>query len=80
MVEKVVLVTGSLAEPRLKRLGVELVNDQMDIVISNVGVKVAALMTTEIVERPLTLPEGVDRVIVPGRFRGDKSPFAAVRG
>jgi hypothetical protein len=46
MIEKVVLVTGSLAEPRLKRLGDELVNDQMDIAISNVGVKVAALMTT----------------------------------
>jgi Family of unknown function (DUF6513) len=71
MIEKVVLVTGSLAEPRLKRLGDEFVNDQMDIVISNVGVKVAALMTTEIVERRLTLPDGVDRVIMPGRFRGD---------
>jgi dihydropteroate synthase-like protein len=28
-------------------------------------------MTTDIVERRLTLPEGADRVVMPGRFRGD---------
>jgi dihydropteroate synthase len=71
LAEKVVLVTGSLAEPRLKRLSGELASEEMDIVVSNIGVKVAALMTNEIVERRLTLPEGTDRVIMPGRFRGD---------
>jgi dihydropteroate synthase-like protein len=71
LAEKVVLVTGSLAEPRLKRLSGELAGEEMDIVVSNIGVKVAALMTNEIVERRLTLPEGTDRVIMPGRFRGD---------
>jgi dihydropteroate synthase-like protein len=28
-------------------------------------------MTTDIVERRLTLPDGADRVVMPGRFRGD---------
>jgi len=76
MAEKVVLVTGSLAEPRLRRLSAELVSDDMDIVVSNIGVKVAALMTANIVERRLTLPEGTDRVIMPGRFRGDLERLA----
>jgi dihydropteroate synthase len=71
LTEKVVLVTGSLAEPRLKRLSGELANEDMEIVVANVGVKVAALMTNEIVERRLTLPNEADRVIMPGRFRGD---------
>ncbi len=39
--------------------------------VVNVGVKVAALMTAEIVERRLKIPEGTDRVLMPGRFRGD---------
>jgi hypothetical protein len=43
----------------------------MEIIVSNIGVKVAALMTTEIVERRLALPDVTDRVIMPGRFRGD---------
>lgn len=71
LTEKVVLVTGSLAEPRLKRVSDELSNDETEITVSNIGVKVAALMTTEIVERRLTLPGVPDRVIMPGRFRGD---------
>src|SRR6185437_13424557 len=43
----------------------------MEPVVANVGVKVAALMTADIVERRLKLPAGADRVIMPGRFRGD---------
>lgn len=70
-VETVVLVTGSLAEQRLVRLADELRGDALDPVVVNVGVKVAALMTAEIVERRLKLPPETDRAILPGRFRGD---------
>lgn len=69
--ERVVLVTGSLAEPRVKRVAEQVASDKLEPVVANVGVKVAALMTTDIVERRLTLPEGADRVVMPGRFRGD---------
>jgi dihydropteroate synthase-like protein len=69
--EKVALITGSLAEPRLARLAEELRSDALDPVVVNVGVKVAALMTTEILDRRLKLPESVGRAILPGRFRGD---------
>ncbi|MDQ0509797.1 DUF6513 domain-containing protein [Ancylobacter amanitiformis] len=69
--EKIALVTGSLAEPRLTRIAGEIADASLDPVVVNVGVKVAALMTAEIVERRLKLPEGTDRVLMPGRFRGD---------
>ena len=71
MAKRIVLVTGSLAEPRVKRIAEELNDDEFQPVVANVGVKVAALLTTEIVERRLKLPGGADRVIMPGRFRGD---------
>ena len=69
--EKIALVTGSLAEPRLARIASDIADPALDPVVVNVGVKVAALMTAEIVERRLKLPEGTDRVLMPGRFRGD---------
>ena len=71
MAERIVLVTGSLAEPRVRRVAEDLTTTDLQPVVANVGVKVAALMTTEIVERRLKLPEHADRVIMPGRFRGD---------
>lgn len=69
--EKVALVTGSLAEPRLAKIAGDIADASLDPVVVNVGVKVAALMTAEIVERRLKIPEGTDRVLMPGRFRGD---------
>jgi dihydropteroate synthase-like protein len=71
MAKRIVLVTGSLAEPRVKRIAEELNDPDLEPIVANVGVKVAALMTTEIVERRLKLPDHPDRVIMPGRFRGD---------
>jgi dihydropteroate synthase len=68
---RVALVTGSLAEPRLTQIAGEVADETLDPVVVSVGVKVAALMTAEIVERRLKIPEGTDRVLMPGRFRGD---------
>ena len=39
--------------------------------ICNIGVKVAALMTQEIILRRLPRPVEADRVILPGRCRAD---------
>lgn len=71
MAERVVLVTGSLAESRVRRVAEQVAGEKLDPVVANVGVKVAALMTTEIVERRLKLDGTPDRVVMPGRFRGD---------
>ncbi len=78
--EKVAFVTGSLAEPRLSRIAEELADERLEPVVVNVGVKVAALMTPEIVERRLKLPAGTDRVLLPGRFKGDIERLAAFFG
>ncbi|MFG1346597.1 DUF6513 domain-containing protein [Xanthobacter autotrophicus DSM 431] len=77
MAERVALVTGSLAEPRIRRIAEEIADASLDPVVVNVGVKVAALMTADIVERRLKLPEGTDKVLMPGRFRGDLQRLAA---
>lgn len=71
MAERVLLVTGSLAEERVRRTAEALRSDAFDPQVANVGIKVAALMTAEILERRLSPPEGMDRVLLPGRFRGD---------
>lgn len=76
MSEKVALITGSLAEARLQRLAEELRSETLDPVVVNVGVKVAALMTTDILDRRLKLPEATGRAILPGRFRGDLDRLA----
>ncbi|MFG1299000.1 DUF6513 domain-containing protein [Xanthobacter sp. V3C-3] len=76
MAERVALVTGSLAEPRIRRIAGEIADAALEPVVVNVGVKVAALMTAEIVERRLKLPERIDRVLMPGRFRGDLDRLA----
>jgi dihydropteroate synthase-like protein len=71
MAERLVFLTGHLARTRLEKLLVGLGETDFSWEVIDVGVKVAALMTTEIIERRLKLPEGTGRVILPGRFRGD---------
>ncbi len=48
--------------------------------IANIGVKVAALMTEAILLRRLPRPLDVDRVILPGRFRGDIDALSSQLG
>ena len=71
MVERLVFVTGHLARTRLEKLLVGLGETDFSWEVIDIGVKVAALMTEEIILRRLKLPESADRVILPGRFRGD---------
>lgn len=71
MPERLVFLTGHLAKARLEKLLVGLGETDFSWEVVDIGVKVAALMTEEIIKRRLKLPEGTDRVILPGRFRGD---------
>lgn len=48
--------------------------------VHDLGLSVAALMTTEMVARRLTDVAGVDRIIVPGRCRGDVEALSATLG
>jgi dihydropteroate synthase-like protein len=71
MRERVLFLTGRLAESRLDKVLQGMGPTGFDWSIFNVGVKVAALMTESILMRRLPRPLNADRVIVPGRCRAD---------
>jgi dihydropteroate synthase-like protein len=77
MAERLVFLTGHLARTRLEKLLVGLGETDFSWEVIDIGVKVAALMTEEIIVRRLKLPEGTGRVILPGRFRGDLDRLSA---
>lgn len=70
MAEHLVFLTGHLAKARLENVLAGLGTTPFTYEIIDIGVKVAALMTEEIVSRRLPRPLKADRVVLPGRFRG----------
>ena len=73
----ILLLTGELAEPRLRRVLAALEPLDFRTTVVNLGVKVAALATTEIVLRRLASTGEADLVLLPGRFRGDLDRLSA---
>ena len=71
MGQKLVFLTGHLALERVKKTVLEAGFDEAKAQVVDVGIKVAALMTENIVKNRLKLPSGVARVVVPGRARMD---------
>lgn len=73
MAEKLVFLTGHLAEDRLRATVNELAPERSEghWRVINIGIKVAALMTEKIIKNRLKGPLEADRVIVPGRSRMD---------
>ena len=80
MAERLVFLTGHLASTRLERLLVGLGETEFVWEIVDIGVKVAALMTEDIIRRRVQLGGGVTRVLLPGRFRGDVEALSAQFG
>jgi dihydropteroate synthase-like protein len=71
MRERILFLTGRLAQSRLEKVLQGMTPTAFDGSIFNVGVKVAALMTEPILIRRLPRPVNADRVVVPGRCRAD---------
>ncbi|MGH7155455.1 MAG: DUF6513 domain-containing protein [Acetobacteraceae bacterium] len=67
MAERLLFLTGHLAEPRLRRLIAGLGDTGWEWEVVNIGVKVAALMTEPIILRRLRRPIAATRVLLPGR-------------
>jgi len=67
MAERLLFLTGHLAEQRLRRQLEVIKTADYDCSVVNIGVKVAALMTEAIIKRRLPMPIIADRVIFPGR-------------
>ncbi|WP_395698576.1 DUF6513 domain-containing protein [Methylocella sp.] len=78
--ERLLFVTGHLAYPRLTRVLESMGETPFSWAIFNAGVKVAALMTDAILLRRLPHPVEADRIILPGRFRGDVEKLSAEFG
>jgi dihydropteroate synthase-like protein len=71
MAEHLIFLTGHLARPRLEKLLTGLGETEFAWEIVDIGVKVAALMTEDIIRRRLQPVAGAGRIILPGRYRGD---------
>ena len=69
--EHIVFLTGRLAEKALERVLHGMSAAPFTWQVREIGVQVAALMTGDLIRRRLTEPLRADRVIVPGRCRGD---------
>jgi dihydropteroate synthase-like protein len=69
--EHIVFLTGHLALPALERVLQGLQDAPFTWEARDLGLQVAALMTGEMIRRRLAAPVQADRIIVPGRCRGD---------
>jgi len=80
--EKVLFLTGKLAEPSLHRVLEDMTTLPFEYRVHQLGVSVAALMTDKMIARRLT-PEimaDCDQIIVPGRCRGNLEELSAQLG
>ncbi len=68
--EHILFLTGRLAEKQLRQI-LQKMEPEFSYSVHEIGVKVAALMTTEMVSRRLKNTFNADRVVLPGRCRGD---------
>ena len=80
MGERVLFLTGHLAEARLRRLLDGLGRGNFGWEVVNIGVKVAALMTEPIILRRLRRPLEASRVVFPGRAGLDPARLSAAFG
>ncbi|HEY8300224.1 MAG TPA: DUF6513 domain-containing protein [Methyloceanibacter sp.] len=70
MPESILFLTGHLARPRLEAV-LSGMNAGFDWKVLDIGVKVAALMTEDIIARRLPKPVEAAKILLPGRCRAD---------
>lgn len=76
MSEHILFLTGRLAGPQLRRVLTDMGDAGFTWDVHVLGVQVAALMTADMIRRRLTDTQGADRVLLPGRCRGDLTPLS----
>ena len=84
--EHLLFLTGHLARPALEKV-LAAIGGQggpggapFRWTVHDIGVQVAALMTTDMVQRRLATPGEATRIVLPGRVRGDVAALAAHYG
>lgn len=75
MSEHILFLTGRFAEKQLQQILSKMQPD-FTYTVHQLGLKVAALMTADMIARRLTDTFNADRIIVPGRCRGDLDTLA----
>lgn len=70
MAENILFLTGHLARPRLEAV-LSAMKTNFDWKVLDIGVKVAALMTEDIIARRLPKSVEADKIMLPGRCRAD---------
>jgi dihydropteroate synthase-like protein len=78
--ERILLLTGHLAQPRLEKVMASLGSTAFEWSVYDIGVKVAALMTQQIIANRLPRPIEANRVLLPGRCRADLDRLGAEFG
>ena len=71
MPENLLFLTGKLAEKSLRRVLDAMQPTDFTWRVHELGVSVAALMTTDMIVRRLKETFGADKIMIPGRCRGD---------
>ena len=69
--KKILFITGKLAEKGLKTVIDSIEDKKFSYEIRNLNVNVAALLTTDMIERRIGNVNDFDEIIIPGRVRGD---------
>lgn len=75
MSEHILFLTGKLAEKQLHQI-LEKMQPEFTYTVHQLGIKVAALMTADMICRRLKETYNADRMIVPGRCRGELAVVA----
>jgi dihydropteroate synthase len=75
--EHLLFLTGKLAEKNLTRVLESMAPTPFTWTVRQLGLSVAALMTADMIERRLPDAMGADRILVPGRCRGDLERLAS---
>jgi dihydropteroate synthase-like protein len=80
MPEHLLFLTGRLAKPRVASVLQAMQPTDFTYAVHDLGVKVAALMTADLIRRRLPKPVEADRIILPGRCRTDLDALGAHYG
>ncbi|MBS0552764.1 MAG: dihydropteroate synthase, partial [Proteobacteria bacterium] len=69
--EHIVFLTGRLAQRNLEKVLAAMQPPSFTWEVREIGLQVAGLMTADMIRRRVDAPVQADRIMVPGRCRGD---------